>query len=162
MATQTSRRAPIDSNTFNEERAAINGGQCANAPTMFHFLGFAWLEPSMSRIAIIVIRRYAWISPTQIIGSCFIKPNGPVPVVRPTVVATALPDATSVKIVPWIRSSRRRNALMPEVDCGVKSVFLETWRNRKARSCVSLANVCAHPIAEAGEARCSDSGAATG
>jgi hypothetical protein len=37
------------------------------------------------------------------------KPNGPLPVIQPAVVATALPSATSIKIVPWIRSSQRRN-----------------------------------------------------
>ena len=35
------------------------------------------------------------------------------------VVATALPNATNVKIVPWIRSSHRRNTAIPEVDCEV-------------------------------------------
>jgi hypothetical protein len=35
------------------------------------------------------------------------------------VVATALPNATSVKVVPWIRSSNRRNTAIREVDCEV-------------------------------------------
>jgi hypothetical protein len=47
------------------------------------------------------------------------KPNRPVPVIQPTVVATALPNATSIKIVPWIRSSHRRNVAILEVDWGV-------------------------------------------
>jgi hypothetical protein len=47
------------------------------------------------------------------------KPNRPVPVIQPTVVATALPNATSIKIVPWIRSSHRRNVAILEVGWGV-------------------------------------------
>jgi hypothetical protein len=47
------------------------------------------------------------------------KPKSPVPVVQPMVVATALPNATSVRIVPWIRSSHRRNAVILEVVCEV-------------------------------------------
>jgi len=35
------------------------------------------------------------------------------------VVATALPNATNVKMVPWIRSSHRRNTAIPELDCEV-------------------------------------------
>jgi hypothetical protein len=41
------------------------------------------------------------------------KPNNPVPVIRPKVVATALLKATSAKIVPWVRSSHRRNLVIP-------------------------------------------------
>jgi hypothetical protein len=52
-------------------------------------------------------------------GFCRMKPNRPVPVIRPMVVATALPNATSVKIVPWIRSSHRRNVAILEVGWGV-------------------------------------------
>src|SRR5882672_2165129 len=52
-------------------------------------------------------------------GFCFMKPNRPVPVIQPTVVATALPNATSIKIVPWIRSSHRRNVAILEVGWGV-------------------------------------------
>ena len=48
-------------------------------------------------------------------GFCRMKPNMPVPVSQPMVVATALPSATTVKIVPWIRSSHRRNAAIPGV-----------------------------------------------
>ena len=48
----------------------------------------------------IVIRRYAWMRPTQTMGFCCMKPHGPVPIPRPMVVAAALPTATSVKIVP--------------------------------------------------------------
>lgn len=48
----------------------------------------------------IVIKRYAWKPITQTIGVWCIKPNGPVPVIHPKVVATALAKATSVKIVP--------------------------------------------------------------
>src|SRR4030088_989844 len=54
IATRTIPRAPIDSNTSNEERAAIKGTQCASAPTTFHFLAFAWPEPSTSNTAMIV------------------------------------------------------------------------------------------------------------
>jgi hypothetical protein len=50
--------------------------------------------------AIIVIRRYAWMRPIQTMGFCCMKPNGPIPIIRPMVVAAAFPDATSVKIVP--------------------------------------------------------------
>jgi hypothetical protein len=35
MANLTIPSAPINSNTFNEESAAIKGGQCASAPTTF-------------------------------------------------------------------------------------------------------------------------------
>ncbi|MEA2705970.1 MAG: hypothetical protein QOH22_758 [Gemmatimonadaceae bacterium] len=49
--------APIDWNTSNEESAAMRGGQCANAPTTFHFLAFAWRDPINSNTAIIVINR---------------------------------------------------------------------------------------------------------
>jgi len=38
------------------------------------------------------------------------------------VVATALANATNVKIVPWIRRSHRRNAAIPDVDCEVVKV----------------------------------------
>lgn len=134
MGTQTTPRVPIDLNTSNAEKAAIKGGQCANAPTTFHFLIFAWLDPSMSNTAMSVMRRYAWIRPTQTIGYCSIKPNGPVPVIRPSVVATALLNATSVKIVPWIRSSRRRNTPMTEVDRGVvKGAISQSIRYQSAR-----------------------------
>ena len=38
-------------------------------------------------------------------GFCCMKPKKPVPVIRPAVVATALPNATNVRMVPWIRST---------------------------------------------------------
>lgn len=38
--------------------------------------------------------------PTQTMGFCCMKANGPMPIIRPTVVAAALPNATSVKVVP--------------------------------------------------------------
>src|SRR5450432_4077072 len=47
-------------------------------------------------------------------GSRCIKPNSPLPVALPTVVATALPNATNSKIVPWIRNSHRRNVAILE------------------------------------------------
>jgi hypothetical protein len=47
------------------------------------------------------------------------KPKRPVPVIQPTVVATALPNATSIKIVPWIRRSHRRNVAILEAGWGV-------------------------------------------
>ncbi len=50
------------------------------------------------------------------------KPNSPVPVIQPMVVATALANATNVKIVPWIRRSHRRNLAIPDVDCEVVKV----------------------------------------
>ena len=124
IATRTNPSAPIDLNTLNEERAAIRGGQCASAPTTFHLLGFSSFEPITSNAAMIVISRYAWIRPTQTIGFCRMKPNTPVPVIRPMVVATALANATSVRIVPWIRSSRRRKRAMLDVGCVVRSFGL--------------------------------------
>jgi hypothetical protein len=45
------------------------------------------------------------------------KPNSPVPVIQPMVVATALLNATRAKMVPWIRSSHRRNVATLEVGC---------------------------------------------
>jgi hypothetical protein len=42
-------------------------------------------------------------------GFCCRKPKRPVPVTQPMVVATALPNATSINIVPWSRRSHRRN-----------------------------------------------------
>ena len=57
MTNLTIPSAPIDSNTFNEESAAIRGGQCASAPTTFHFRGFVSREPITSNTAIIVINR---------------------------------------------------------------------------------------------------------
>jgi len=48
----------------------------------------------------IVNRRYAWMRPTQTMGFCCMKPNGPIPIIQPIVVAAALPAATRVKIVP--------------------------------------------------------------
>jgi hypothetical protein len=38
--------------------------------------------------------------PTQTMGFWCIKPNGPIPIIQPMVVRAALPNATSVKIVP--------------------------------------------------------------
>ncbi len=38
--------------------------------------------------------------PIQTMGFLCMKPNGPIPIIQPMVVAAALPDATSVKIVP--------------------------------------------------------------
>jgi hypothetical protein len=46
------------------------------------------------------------------------KPNRPVPVIQPMVVARALPNATSVKTVPWISSSHRRNTAILDVGLG--------------------------------------------
>ena len=57
IANLTIPSAPIDSNTFNEGRAAIKGGQCASAPTTFHFCGFVSREPITCNTAIIVINR---------------------------------------------------------------------------------------------------------
>jgi hypothetical protein len=51
------------------------------------------------------------------------KPNSPVPVIQPMVVATALPNATSVKTVPWIRSSHRRDAAIRDAVREVGEVF---------------------------------------
>jgi hypothetical protein len=62
----------------------------------------------------------------------------PAPVIRPTVVATALPNATRAKIVPWIRSSRRRNVAIAEVGYGVvKGVARERhcWSARNPTGC---------------------------
>jgi len=46
------------------------------------------------------------------------NPKRPDPVFQPTVVATALPIATSIKIAPWTRSRRRRNVAILEVSWG--------------------------------------------
>jgi hypothetical protein len=51
------------------------------------------------------------------------KPNGPAPVLQPMVVARALPSATRVKIVPWTRSSHRRNVGTREVGLEVVKGF---------------------------------------
>ena len=91
---------PIDANTSNEENAAIKGGPCASAPTTCHFLVFVRPAPRIRSTAMIVIRRYAWMRPTQTMGFCCMKPNGPIPIIQPMVVAAALPSATRVKIVP--------------------------------------------------------------
>ena len=56
-------------------------------------------------------------------GFCCMKPNLPVPVFQPMVVATALPNATTVKTAPWISSSRRRNVAIPEVGCSKSGSF---------------------------------------
>ena len=60
--------------------------------------------------------------PIQTMGFCCMKPNGPIPSIQPMVVAAALPSATRVKIVPCIRSRRRRNVAIPVVDGGVRFV----------------------------------------
>jgi hypothetical protein len=57
-------------------------------------------DPRIRSTAIIVIRRYAWIRPTQTRGFCCMKPNGPIPIIQPIVVVAALPSATKAKIVP--------------------------------------------------------------
>src|SRR5262245_26984676 len=74
---------------------------------------------------------------TQTSGLCCMKPNGPSPVILPKVVAAALASATSVKIVPWIWISRRRNAAAPD-DCRSVMVLLvlsngPAWRQRSKR-----------------------------
>jgi hypothetical protein len=46
------------------------------------------------------------------------------------VVATALPNATSVRIVPWIRSSQRRNMALLEVGRGVIQAFIAIFLRR--------------------------------
>jgi len=54
------------------------------------------------------------------------NPNSPVPVIQPIVVAKALAKATRVRMVPWVRSSRRRNVAIPEVDGEAVKIF-PTW-----------------------------------
>jgi hypothetical protein len=66
------------------------------------------------------------------------KPNMPVPVSQPMVVATALPSATTVKILPWIRSSHRRKAAIPGV--AKRLAFIAIFLRRPSSASIADAN----------------------